>query len=197
MIQVKGWTIFWYFLIYFSLIRTCWFNWSHIYTQIALKHLSMNDIYIYINHLPYINLKIYLRWGSLPFLLPVPLMSTFPRVNIHYFQPSFSEGLYIWSFYANDVIWQWISGKGTVSSGWKNWCIESWDVASTLKGGDLTADLLMDVLCTFLSTMPWPFFCRVSPSKDIAFVRQLSLHSSRCNCFLIYSCLLVYKSPLH
>lgn len=190
-----------YFLVFSNLLLTD----SNLLIQlIPYLHTDSSEtfvreryIYIYINHLPYINLKIYLRWGRSSFPFTVPLMSTFPRVNIHHFQPSFSEGLYIWSFYANDVIWQWISGKGTVSSGWKNWCIESWDVASTLKGGDLTADLLMDVLCTFLSTMPWPFFCRVSPSKGIAFFRQLSLHSSRCNCFLIYSCLLVYKSPLH
>lgn len=145
---------------------------------------------------------------GLPFLLPVPLLSTSLRLNIHFFQPSFSVGLCIWSFYINDTIWQWISGKGTISSGWEYWCIESQDLAGTLKNRDLRASLLMDALCSFLSMMPCPcsagsphqraqllsgkFLCTAqdfTPSWCIptsSFINHLSIRWSSLNVFHLF-----------
>lgn len=115
--------------------------WAHIYRLITFHILTLKPASVK---------------EGLPFLLPVPFMSTSLRLNIHFFQPSFSVGLCIWSFYINDTIWQWISGKGTISSGWEYRCIESQDLAGTLKNRDLRASLLMDALCSFLSMMPCP-----------------------------------------
>lgn len=100
-------------LIYFSLIRTCWLNWPHIYTQIALKHLSMNDICVLITfHI--LTLRFISGKEGLPFLLPVPLTSTSPRVNIHFFQTSFSVGL------CREFLCKWCH---LTMNFWKRYCI--------------------------------------------------------------------------